>query len=341
MVMFRSINAAFVFALLAGCATVPDVTYKYYPSKWSATVSVTQTVGCNAAKTTTVLLNSASVTTAYSSKTNATPFQLKVKELQNLSADVDMTMTFTDDGRLKSINQSTTGQGESIVKSAVSLISAVGAKTMFSPPGKGATPSATLKACTEIDNWGGNKPVTLTYRAPIDSENLDKVVNLVAAPESENLHQLLINILPTLTVRVGKVTDVTSGPSYDKQDSDVVLLELQKIGTVDIEIISSSSDKELGRSRIVIPKEETYKLPIPKAALFGKQSFALTLSEAGAVTSVGYGNTVGTAGALNALSAIAGTQTAAAEAADLMSQADLIAQQQRLVLCQTKPDQCE
>jgi hypothetical protein len=339
--MFRLTVATLITGILTGCATLPDVTYSYYPAKWNATVTVTQTVGCNTSKTAAVVLNSPSVTTAYSSKTDSKPFQFKVKDLQSLSADVDMTMAFTDDGRLKSINQSTTGQGEAIIKSAASLITAVGAKVMFTPPKVGAPPSTTLPECAQIDSWGGSKPVTLTYRASITPDNLDSTVPLDAAPETKDLYRLLKNILPTLKVSVGKVTDVISGPSYDKQSSDVVLLELQKIGAVEIVISSSSSVDPLGLSRIVIPQDRTYKLPIPKAALFGKQSFALTLSEAGAVTSVTYGKNVGTAGALNALSTLAGTQTAAAEAADLKSQADLIAQQQRLVLCQTKPEQCK
>jgi hypothetical protein len=78
-----------------------------------------------------------------------------------------------------------------------------------------------------------------------------------------------------------------------------------------------------------------------KAALFGKQTFTVSLSEAGAVMSVGYGKNAGTASALNAIGAIVNTETAAAKAAELKAQADLIAQQQRLVLCQTKPDQCK
>lgn len=339
--MFRLITSALVIALLTGCATIPDVSYSYYPAKWSSIITVTQTVGCNTAKTTAVVLNSASVTTEYSSNTDSEPFKFKVKELQSLSADVDMTMTFTDDGRLKSINQSTTGQGEAVIKSAVSLISAVGAKAKFDPPKVSTPDSAPMPECAIINDWGGNNPVTLNYRASINSANLGGAVPLDAAPESKDLYQLLKNILPTLKVSVGKVTDVSSGPSYNKPDSDVVLLELQKIGMVQITISSCCPDDELALSRIFIPQADTYTLPIPKAALFGNQSFTLTLSEAGAVTSVGYGKTVGTAGALNVLSAIAGTQTAAAKAAELESQADLVAQQQRLVLCQTKPDQCE
>lgn len=339
--MFRLIASVLTIGLLAGCATIPDVTYSYYPTKWNTTVTVVQTVGCNTAKTTAVMLNTPSVATVYSSKTDEKPFQFKVRDLQSSYSDIDMTMMFTDDGRLKSINQSTTGQGESIIKSAVSLIASVGALAMINPSEVSMPSKTILPECAQIDAWGGNKPVTLTYRAIINSDNLNSTLPLDVAPESKDLYQLLKNILPTLKVNVGNVTDVFSGPSYDKKSNDVVLLELQKIGSVEIAITSSNSVDSFGFSRIVIPQDATYKLPIPKASLFGKQSFALTLSESGAVTSVGYGKNVGTSGALNALSSIVGTQTVSAEAAELKSQADLIAQQQRLVLCQTKPEQCK
>lgn len=329
-----------ITGFLAGCATIPDVTYNYYPAKWNTIVTVTQTVGCNAAKTQVVVLNTPSVATAYSSNLDKS-YQIKIKDLKSLSADVEMTMAFTDDGRLKSINQSTTGQGEAIIKSAVSLAATLGAITLFKAPEVAPPVGVTVPECAEIDAWGGNKPVTLTYRAPIDSNNLGETVALEAAPESKKLHRLLQSILPKLKVNVGKASDISSGPSYGGQCKDVVLLELQKIGSVDLSIGSSDDPTPIGRARIVIPETGTYKLPIPKAALFGKQTFSIILSEAGAVTSVGYGKNVGTAGALNALGSIAGTQTAATEAADLRAQADLIAQQQRLVLCQTKPDQCK
>jgi hypothetical protein len=84
-------------------------------------------------------------------------------------------------------------------------------------------------------------------------------------------------------------------------------------------------------------------LPIPKAALFGKQTFSLSLSEAGTITAVDYGKQTGAAGALNAAGSIATAvdpETPTAKAADLKAQADIIAQQQRLLRCQRAPASC-
>ena len=97
-------------------------------------------------------------------------------------------------------------------------------------------------------------------------------------------------------------------------------------------------------AKLTAPDAQTYVLPIPKAALFGKQSFSLALSEAGVITSVEYGKNTGAASVLNAAGAAATAQapeTTAAKAADVKAQADLIAQQQRLARCQANPAQCQ
>jgi hypothetical protein len=325
------------FMCFAGCASVPHVTYTYYPAAWNAVVSVTQTVGCNADKTRLVVVDTPTVTPAYFSDFTRA-YRIKHKDLEGFFADSDMTMTFFDDGRLKGVNQTSTGQGEAIVKAVV----AVGA-TVLSITAAEKGPARTLDECNTIEAWGGGKPVTLTYRTIVDDKAPRSVVDLDASPESKALHALLQNRLPRLKAEVGSVADSISGPGYDTgasgASSGVVLLELQKTGSVTITV--KADGESIGGSRFVVPRSDTYKLPIPKAAMFGKQSFALTLAESGAVTSVGYGKTAGTAGVFSALGSIASAETPAAKAAELKSEADLIAQQQRLVLCQTKPDQCK
>lgn len=344
--MLKLIHVVLITGLLTGCASIPDVTYSYYPAKWSSTVTVTQTVGCNAAKTEALVLNAVSVATTYSSNIEKEPFKIRIKDLDRYSADVDMTMTFTDDGRLKTINQSSTGQGESIVKSAVSLVGALSAlpnMATFRMSKKAGEP--TLAQCNVIEQWGDKKPITLILKATVNSGKFGQEVDFKAAPESEKLYDKLRTVLPVLKVKVAQaseIKDIKSGPNYDTGDHEnVVLLELQKVGSVSLSISSSDADKPIGGSRILIPLDETYKLPIHKAALFGKQTFSVALSDVGSVTSVGYGKYTGTVGALNALGSIATTETAATEAANLKAQSDLIAQQQRYVLCTTKPDQCK
>jgi hypothetical protein len=321
---------------LAGCAGTPDVTFSYYRAKWSTLATVTQTVGCSPDKKRLLAFHTPSVSTVYSSDLDNEPFSIRIRDLDGWFADTDSTMTFTDDGRLKGFNNVATGQGEAIVKSAVTLLTALGAfKTKQLPE------VAVDKECAHVEAWGGGKPVTLVYRETIDSKSIG-AVTLQPARESIDLHALLKNALPALTVTVSQPTEESkSGPSYDASGAPrgMVLLELQKVGTVGVTI--EVDGDAIASAQFLTPRSETRKLPVPAAALFGRQTFGLAVSEAGSITSVTYGKTSGAAGFLNALQSVAATETAAAKAAELKAEADLIFQQQRLVTCQTNPKDCK
>ena len=125
-----------------------------------------------------------------------------------------------------------------------------------------------IKECQTINDWGKGKPVTLIYKATIDSTELEKPLSLKVSPESEKLYDKLKNQLPKLTVTV-KVEDSQSGPSYNASSASgsdkVVLLELQRVGSLEVTI--SVEGKPIDTAHIVIPSTHSYKLPIPKAAL--------------------------------------------------------------------------
>lgn len=330
--------------LVSGCASLPDVTYRYYPARWSTSVTVTQTLGCNTAKDDALVVHAVGVSTSYSSDISKNPVAFRIKDLDRFAADVDMTLTLTDDGRLKGINQSTTGQGEAIIKSAIALEGAIGARPLTKMMQDVGRSGPTASQCDDIDKWGDKKPITLIYRTSINAKHLGTGVPIGVAEESRALFERFKAFLPTFSVHVDsadKVKEIGSRPVLGAPETDTVPLTLQKVGSLGISVQQDGGNRSVLTSRVLAPLDETYTLPIPKAALFGKQSFSLALSEAGAVTSIGYGRTSGVAGALNALGALAATQTAAAEAAELKAQADLILQQQRLVTCLTKPDQCK
>lgn len=348
--MKNSAVGALFAALLSGCATIPDVTYHYYPTKWSASVSVTQTLGCNADRTELLALHAVAVSPSYSADRTQSPFKIRIKDLETLSADSDMTMTFTDDGRLKSINQSTVGQGESIVKSAVGLaatLAAAGATgaALMKEGGPKVVRSKELPECDFIDAWAGkNKPVSLIYRASIDASKINTTVDIEVAPESKALHKQLESQLAPMSVVVGQVSEAINGPRPPESADHMVWLTLQKVGFVRLSVNSSDSRiANIGGTTLQVPLNDTYRLPIPKAALFGKQSFSLTLADSGSVTSVGYGKNVGVAGALNAFSSIAGQEATsdAAVTAAMKAEADRIVQQQRLMACLKKPSDCK
>jgi hypothetical protein len=329
--------------LVAGCASTPDVVYKYYPSQAQSTVTVTQTIDCTSDKTALIVVSTPALNTLYTANYRQPPSSVRVKDLAGAIADSDLSFNFFDDGRLKSVNASSTGQGEAVVKSAVSLITAVAAIGGGVPVGAPVKAPA-LPECTTVNNWGNGKPVTLTYGQIIDfNKAAAGPVDLEPTPQSAPLWGLLKNQLSKLAVFVRSQTNNDSGAYYDGVvgNRDAIFLTLQRTANVQVDVLAKGSS--IFSTTVALPLPATYQLAIPKAAVFGKQSFSLTLAESGAVTAVDYGKLSGASGALNAATSAAGAaapESTANKAAELKAQADLIVQQQRLARCQAQPDKC-
>jgi hypothetical protein len=203
--MMKFITAILIMGLLVGCATIPNVTLNYHPAMWNTVVTVTQTVGCTTHNKRLVVLNTPSVTTTYFSNV----------KLEGGFNDSDFNIAFTDDGRLKSINQSTTGQGETIVKSAVAVAAAIPMISLGPEmPEVPEVSKGLLEACGIIDEWGAGKPITLSYKAAINSENLGKTVYFEETPESSELYKRLIHQLPYLKVESSIISTSDSRVSY-------------------------------------------------------------------------------------------------------------------------------
>jgi hypothetical protein len=321
--------------LLAACSTVPDVRYSYYPAEWNAKATITQTLGCDASKGTILALSTATVTPSYFADTAAMPREVFAKDLKGDFADSDFKITFTADGRLKGINQSSQGQGEAIIKAVVTLVATGAALAVDTAP----TP------CQRIDAWGGGKPVTIIYEAEFGPKDLGKNIAVKAMPPNSLLYDLIKDDLPTLAASVSTVSDYKSGAGFREANSEMgfsgVRLKLQEMGRVVVTV--TSGNDELTKSTLLVPLAKSFDLPIPRPPLFGKQGFVLELADSGAITSVSYSSLDGTASGLNALTAIAGAETSVAKAkADaLKAQSDLIVQQERAILCRTKPADCK
>ncbi|SEF25605.1 hypothetical protein ABL840_01685 [Variovorax sp. NFACC27] len=123
--------------------------------------------------------------------------------------------------------------------------------------------------------------------------------------------------------------------------SKEVALTLQRM--VALSAKAEDAQGPIGTKSAPVPTTDTFVLPIPKAALFGKQTFVLALAESGRVSTLGYGRTTGVPGAFNAATAAATAEITEdnAEAAALKAAADLIAQQQRFNTCKLKPADCK
>lgn len=338
LVRFAGASAAVMAAALAaGCSTLPNVEYSYYLSKMKATISVTEVITCTGGVPAYTITPIA--TTEYSADTR-TRYPVRIKDIEGsfaLFADSSMNMTFTDDGRLKGINQSTTGQGETFLKAAAGLATALVA-------GGGAPVKSGQAAggCAAVTSLGGDKGVTLLYSAAINSDNLSVAPVLTPEPQSLALYNAVKSVALPLSLGA-QIVDKSDAPHAQNIGAinDSVSLTLQKTANLEVTLFAKGST--YWSEALVVPlKDQTYQLPILKAALFGGQTFILGLNDAGAITSITYGKTQGASGAVNAVSGALGVETSgdAAKAAAIKAQADIIAQTQRLASCKANPAKC-
>ena len=359
-----------VAAVLTACASVPDVTVNYRPVQWAMSVAVVHTLTCTNDNQTTVFQSDATLLPLYFAGPRDDDYSIRLKDLHRFFADSDITLGFTDDGRLKSINQSTLGQGEALVKSAITAAAAVSAAPAMTPQTTG--PSDTAPSRPGVFSFDGNvqRNEVRTAQAP----NLCPIVRKYSRVAGNQLPQ--VSIVQTAVLSAGSLNAQTK-PSKDQKalidelkaaNLDLTATVSAALDTVELQPIKepklsvSANEVPLRLQRMVgltvkaedkqdmtwtrsapVPTTAPFVLPIPKAALFGKQSFVLVLSESGRISTLGYGTTVGATGALNAVTsaATAGVTADTAEAAALKAASDLIAQQQRFNTCTLNPSQCQ
>ena len=116
--------------------------------------------------------------------------------------------------------------------------------------------------------------------------------------------------------------------------------------TAALRLTVRSGDDAIAERTLTVPAPGAWRLPLPAAILLGRQDMSLTLSDAGAVTSLHYGKSGASAGLAagfyaGAASLAAGAPTPSDAVAALKAQSDLIVQQQRLLLCQARPADCK
>jgi hypothetical protein len=140
---------------------------------------------------------------------------------------------------------------------------------------------------------------------------------------------------------------------WDGASTDAILLKLNSAALVDLTIMGPVGDLSsfdvVWKGAVAVPlttDKDLFQLPIPKAALFGTHKFVLALSQYGSINKLEY-STSGSSDAADALgslgSAVGGAlkkPSASDQASAIQAQADLIYQQQRLVICQADPTKC-
>lgn len=366
-------------ALLSGCGSMPTGTVGYYLPQGDFDVVVTQTAAC--ASQTPILKTNVSFVPQYSRDTGA----LYLVDLGNFdSGKSNLTFSFYDDGRLKGINSSQTGQGGDVltaVSKALPVISAfAGLETFglseqsliqgYSVLGGDALTRSEIENllstqapqanCTALQAISSD-PVTVVREAravlqstgrPSGSETMPFAIPQVTLPTAafQSVNSIFGRTSATFTVLPVTECGTTSATrqqhcvtSSSRSGSALSLRQPARV-RVAVTILGAAAGNQVFESEVLIPQYgPSYSLPIEKSGMFGESTFELTLSEAGAVQSLGYSKGSGTAAAVGAISELANQfaeDSAAEQAAAIKAEADVIAQQQRLIRCQLDPANC-
>lgn len=325
-------------SLISGCASMPPLDFSYFPARGVAQVAVTQTFDCSTDKKRLVVVTtSPTVTAQYSADRTQSAIPLQLSKVRGDLTDTEFTIGYYEDGRLKSINLSSTGQGEAVLKSVISTVGAAIPLVGGSDAG-----GEQLPECTEIENWGKGKPVAISFAAsvPLTKEGSGTTSNMLVSPDGAPLFAKLNRAAPQ--VKLTLLGQPFQPARLTGATRDYVPLRLQMVDRGNV--VVSIDGTPIFDGDVAVPLKDFYSLPLPKAALFGKNALAVSVDGSGAVTSIQYSKTTGDSGAWNALSAAlaeAAPDSTATKASAVKAEADLIAQAQRLARCKAQPSNCQ
>ena len=331
---------ALLFALvLAGCSSLPDAKIRYYLPKSNVSFAVVRTIACTDTKN---LVTSYAVTPKVTHSADLqNPHEINLKALRGTFTDSEISVDLYPDGRLKSVGATSVGQGQAILTTSITILGAV--------VGLHGHDEDYTNVCKIIKENSGDSPLSITYAGPV---NLDKVGTsqiLVPAPGSGAIAgELSREIGHVCAIVEGKKVGRIDPVDYDKKDDDEVITLLSP-GSAKINVSAGGADacddEEIWSGQLAAAQAGSpYDIPIPGPRMFGKRTLSVGVTESGALSSIGF---TGTASLGQALS-VANTayeasqgQSTAEKAAAVKAEADLIAQQQRLVACLADKPSCK
>jgi len=325
--------------LVSGCAVLPDATVTYYLPKSTTVFSVTQTVSC-AGKNAAV---SDAVTSSTDFEADAAFASITTHGLDGALSDTDVTVALTEDGRLKSVNSKQTGEAEPIIKSAVGTLVSIATTAAL-------TPGQTKFSCKNPDQ----KPVSVVFAskqlsyadlATIASKtNGARIVDLSTDPASREIESQLASLgIPHPILSIVTKEDMTFIKQPKTNGSVDIALPIMRRFHLSL----SLQDEVKWTSTLVLPHEDfnneprTYDLHIPKSAPFGVQTFALILSESGAITSIQYAKSSGASSAISGVQDVTNPLTPSSKNSRLKDEGDTMAYQQRIATCKSNPTDCK
>lgn len=342
--MRKLVIVAAAVTSLIGCSHIPNkMEAGYYLPKSDIRIKAIRTVACDA-NNNPIVATSVTPLVVHS----ADPAQhrtLSLDRFQGALSDADVKVDYFEDGRLKGINASTTGKGETILKTTTSLAQTLALMGIERPDTQKAVFD---RECQFIKSAaGGDKPLSLTYEDGIDigTGSAQEI-----RPEGGSLYYHA-NLIRALGVMLASVTGIQR-PDYDQigitpkdSESGIPGIKARQPGSVSLSVSASNNPIPLWEGKVPVAQVgREYTIPIPKAAVFGKQSFVVSFGESGALNNIQYVSNTGTGEALNAVSfiqaALQGDSTET-KVKNVKAEADLIYQQQRLVQCKADPTTCK
>jgi hypothetical protein len=325
---------AAVAATLSGCGTIPDAKVNYFYTQSKVAFKAVRSVACDSGDH---LIAMTTVTPSVVNSASNTPAgTLDLTKLRGFFSDADVKFDFYEDGRLKDMNATSTGQGDTILKAATTLATSLAAFVAGQPPPTYPT------QCQYIKSQGGGKPLSLTYAGDIDFSKgtapQEIKADAVSSYDASQLAGVIGGVCAVVKSKGQQALPIDYTPK-----SDDVTINVRQPGWAQI-VVSRSvpgggcpETDAYWNDRVAVAQFGTaYSLPVPKPAIFGKSAVSFAFADSGALTTAQFTSVNGTAQALSGLDSlltIAQGESTASKAADVKAQADLIAQQQRLVQC--------
>jgi hypothetical protein len=321
--------------LLGSCAHLPNAQLGYYLTETSVKISAISTMACSSDDELYV------ATTITPSTSNSIPgdgsghVEIDLSQLSGPFSDANAKLERYEDGRLKSWNSSTTGRGEEVIKSTMNIV-ALGTGGTIKLAG------VSLSPCDLIRNRGKDETLTLSYSALLNLALPSQTLS--PDPQSELYAKALGNALPSIIVKKKRLAKPKPPVSYVKKSDNEPVLQAMQPGLLYLDV-DDSKNHHLWSGVVQVAQLGTpYEISIPTPALFGKLTLSASFAESGALSSIEYLDTNGANQLANSLTNIAKAssgETTADKVAEARNEADLILQQQRVVLCKASPTTCK
>lgn len=324
-----------VIPLSAACAHTPKVTLGYYLPRSEIHLKVDRVLACSKANRVVEVVAVTPTTRFVADRSKWRP--ISIADVDGSFADADLKFEFYEDGRLKAVNATTTGKGEDVLKSAISLMGMVAFDET-----RGTDPAS----CKTIRNLSGQaKALTLTYEGYIEIVG-DGTVPIEPIVSSAAAHKELAASMGGVCAAI-KTRMQANAPEISQRGEGARLMLVQP-GAATITVTSGGKNSCVESTHwmgeVLAPQfGKEYALPIPKAAMFGKQVFEVSVGESGTLSSVKYGKETGANQALTVLNtALPELQkTTAEQTAEANEEADKIKALERLAKCRADPASCE